>query len=86
MSFTLKTTFTIDSVNYNSALYQDDDKANGGWSLELIDPNNVCGDANNWTASVDSKGGTPGKRNSVVASKPDVEGPKLVSVVASPRS
>lgn len=81
---TIKTSFTIDSVNYNSTWYQDDDKANGGWSLELIDPNNVCGDANNWTASIDSKGGTPGKQNSVFANKPDAEGPKLILIVANP--
>ena len=81
---TLQTSFTIDSVNYNSNWYKDDDKANGGWSLELIDPNNLCGDANNWTATIDAKGGTPGKQNSVFANKPDAEGPKLISIVASP--
>jgi Lamin Tail Domain/Bacterial Ig-like domain len=81
---TLKTSITIDSVNYNSSWYQDDDKAAGGWSLELIDPSNLCGEANNWTSSVDQKGGTPGKQNSVFANKPDVEGPKLLAVVAQP--
>jgi Lamin Tail Domain len=81
---TLKTTATIDSVNYNSTWYQDDDKKNGGWSLELIDPENSCGEGNNWVASTDSKGGTPAKQNSVFANKPDLLGPKLVSVIAQP--
>ena len=83
-ALTLRSSTTIDSVNYNSAWYKDEDKANGGWSLELIDPNNLCGDANNWVASTDPKGGTPGKQNSVFANKPDAEGPKLLSVIASP--
>ncbi|MCA4897204.1 MAG: lamin tail domain-containing protein [Bacteroidota bacterium] len=83
-ALTLRSSTTIDSVNYNSAWYKDEDKANGGWSLELIDPNNLCGDANNWIASTDPKGGTPGKQNSVFANKPDAEGPKLLSVIASP--
>lgn len=80
---TLKTSVTIDSVNYNASWYNDEDKANGGWSLELIDPNNSCGGVTNWTASLDRKGGTPGQQNSVFASKPDLEGPMLLSVLAS---
>jgi hypothetical protein len=80
---TLKTSGTIDSVNYNLAWYQDEDKANGGWSLELIDPENTCGEGNNWIASVDLKGGTPGKQNSVFANKPDLTGPKLLAVTAT---
>jgi hypothetical protein len=81
---TLRTSTTIDSVNYYATWYNDEDKANGGWSLEIIDPNNLCGDANNWVAAIDPKGGSPGKQNSVFANKPDVEGPKLLSIVASP--
>jgi hypothetical protein len=78
---TLKTAATIDSVNYNLGWYKDEDKQSGGWSLELIDPENTCGESNNWTASIDSKGGTPGKENSVFANKPDLTGPKLMAVV-----
>jgi len=67
----------IDSVNYHSDWYRDDEKKDGGWSLELIDPLNTCGEEENWIASDDEKGGTPGKSNSVLASKPDLTGPKL---------
>jgi hypothetical protein len=75
---------TIDSVHYTDAQYNDDDKKQGGWTLEIIDPMNTCAEANNWTASEDVRGGTPGKQNSVYANKPDLTGPKLIS--AMPRS
>jgi hypothetical protein len=75
-------THLIDSVNYTIQWYKDNEKKDGGWSLELIDPNNPCGEEDNWTASVDGKGGTPGKVNSVNASKPDRTGPKLLSASA----
>jgi len=72
---------TIDSVRYSDAWYGDDDKKQGGWSLEIIDPNNLCSEGQNWTASDDPTGGTPGKQNSVWASKPDLTGPKLLAAL-----
>ncbi len=81
-SLTLKTRdgLLIDSLNYSLAWYRDEDKQDGGWTLELIDINNPCGEEDNWNASEDPKGGTPGKTNSVSANKPDLTGPKLISV------
>lgn len=73
----------IDSVNYSDAWYRDSEKADGGWSLELIDPDNVCAEGENWIGSEDPSGGTPGKLNSVDAEKPDLTAPKIVSVFAS---
>lgn len=70
----------IHSVTYSDSWYQSAAKANGGWSLEQIDPNNPCGGSNNWTASVHPYGGTPGRHNSVLASNPDVVPPQLVRV------
>ena len=71
---------TIDSINYDIGWYRDADKQEGGWTLELIDPGNPCGEADNWTASENPKGGTPGYKNSVFANKPDLTEPKLLSV------
>jgi len=71
----------IDEVNYTEAWYKDDDKRQGGWTLELIDTDNICAEEENWVAAEHSSGGTPGKENSVKASKPDFTGPRLLSVI-----
>ncbi len=55
----------ISRVNFSNTWYHDPDKANGGWSVEQIDPHNPCSGASNWTASMDASGGTPGRLNSV---------------------
>lgn len=73
----------IDSVFYSDDWYHDSEKADGGWSLELIDIQNVCAESENWTASEDVTGGTPGKQNSVAAEKPDLTPPVVVSVTAT---
>lgn len=68
-------------VTYFDAWYGDQVKKNGGWSLEKIDPYNLCGAENNWTASVDPRGGTPGKENSVKANNPDLVAPTVAEVL-----
>ncbi len=71
----------IDAVNYTDAWYKDDDKRQGGWTLELIDVDNTCAESENWVASEHASGGTPGHQNSVKASKPDLIGPRLLSAI-----
>lgn len=58
---------TVSHVSFSNTWYHDADKDDGGWSVEQIDPQNPCAGANNWTASVDVLGGTPGRLNSVNA-------------------
>lgn len=70
----------IDSVAFTDDWYQDPDKREGGWSMELIDMNNICGESQNWEASVNPSGGSPGLINSVNGTKPDLTGPKLMDV------
>jgi hypothetical protein len=72
----------IDSVNYDLSWYANTDKEEGGWSLEIIDPDNLCSEHENWSASEDERGGTPGGLNSIQASKPDLQGPVLLSALA----
>jgi len=68
----------LDEVNYSSDWYVDEEKNNGGWSLERIDVTNHSWQAENWRASVDEKGGTPGKQNSIEAYNPDLYSPRLL--------
>jgi hypothetical protein len=72
----------IDSVNYSDTWYQDAVKKNGGWTLELINPNAPagCQQSNNWIASNDISGGTPGKLNSVYSIAADITAPGISSV------
>ncbi len=54
----------IHSVTYDDDWYRDTKKKEGGWSLEMINPNNLCDDKKNWIASADTRGGSPGGQNS----------------------
>ncbi len=67
----------IDDVNYNIEWYKNIDKSKGGWSLEIIDENNICAEESNWAASENPSGGTPGKVNSIKASNPDLTPPQI---------
>lgn len=71
---------TIDAVTYSSSWYNDPAKANGGWTLERIDPFTPCSSATNWTASNAALGGTPGAQNSVFAILTDTIPPTLSQV------
>ena len=73
---------TLFEVTYSDTWYRDAQKKNGGWSLEIIDTNNYCGGADNWTASTDPIGGTPGRANSVRAANADALAPTLLRAVA----
>ncbi len=70
----------IEALTYSHLWYDDADKADGGWSLERIDPDNICSQDNNWRASVNPVGGTPGFVNSVISSNKDTLPPHLVKI------
>jgi hypothetical protein len=56
---------TIHAMEYSLACYHNGLKSQGGWSLEMIDAAHPCLGLENWTASRDPMGGTPGSRNAV---------------------
>ncbi|MET4083064.1 hypothetical protein ABIB40_003033 [Pedobacter sp. UYP30] len=69
----------INKVAYSDIWYKDEAKRRGGYSLELIDPKNVCTGIQNWAASSDASGGTPGRQNSIYRAQISSEIPKLLT-------
>ncbi|MCY7311181.1 MAG: lamin tail domain-containing protein [Chitinophagaceae bacterium] len=68
---------TIHAVNYTSGWYQNEVKKDGGWTLEMIDTKSPCAGSSNWKASVNTTGGTAGKKNSIDAINNDATAPQL---------
>ena len=73
----------IHSINYTDDWYQNELKKDGGWTLEMMDTHNPCSGITNWKASVDVKGGTPGKKNSADGINADQTSPKLLRAYAT---
>lgn len=73
----------IHAVAYSSSWYHNTIKSKGGWTLEMIDTKNPCGGHDNWTASTDSAGGTPGRKNAADGVHKDEQPPALVSAFAT---
>ncbi|MCK4920652.1 MAG: lamin tail domain-containing protein [Bacteroidales bacterium] len=70
----------IEALHYSENWCDDELKSEGGWSLERIDLTNLCGSDEIWTASSDSRGGTPGEKNSWEIPIPDNENPYISNV------
>ena len=68
----------IHALAYQKSWYQNTLKEDGGWSLEMIDTHNPCSGSDNWKASSNAQGGTPGQKNSVDAINTDDTPPKLL--------
>ena len=66
------------AVQYESSWYANELKKEGGWTLEMMDPSLPCGGQENWTASTDIRGGTPGTVNAVFAARPDEDAPAVL--------
>lgn len=73
----------VSDVNFNMSWYHDNEKSEGGWSLEQIDPYSPCAGESNWKASCDRNGGTPGKINSVDDDNPVAPSVDYVNVLSS---
>jgi hypothetical protein len=67
----------IHALAYSKQWYADSEKEEGGWSLEMIDPQNPCGGGANWKASNHTNGGTPGEVNSANGRNTDAVAPVL---------
>ena len=68
----------IHALHYEQSWYHNAVKSSGGWSLEMINPHYPCSGIDNWEASNDPSGGTPGRLNSTHATFQDQTGPRLI--------
>jgi hypothetical protein len=68
----------IHSVNWDKLWYGNELKEEGGWSIEMIDHRRPCIGTENWTASMDPRGGTPSETNSIASTITDTVSPKLL--------
>ncbi len=76
----------IDQIEYTSQWYHDDSKDDGGYSIERINSNLACSGIDNWRASIDPNGGTPGAINSVDNPTPDTQAPTIIETLATSSS
>jgi hypothetical protein len=70
----------INEQQFNDSYYHDNQKNDGGWSLERIDPDYTCMNEGNWMASASNEHGTPGLVNSVSGSFSDEMPPMVTNV------
>jgi len=63
----------IDQVSYSSSTWKSSEFANGGYSLEVVNPFYSCDQSTFLQASKDKMRGSPGRQNSVFSSASDAE-------------
>lgn len=71
--------YLLHQVKYTDAWLKSSAK-NFSCSIEMIDLNNPCGKQNNWAASQNLNGASPGKKNSHTQPKRDQTAPQLLRV------
>jgi hypothetical protein len=72
----------IFSAHYDDSWYRSIEKDDGGWSLEMLDTGFPCKGSENWSASTDPAGGTPGRENAARQALTDLQPPDIVSAFA----
>src|SRR5690606_21259829 len=68
----------LDEILYNEASYGSGEKAQEGYSLEVVNPFAPCAEPANLQSSKAAEKGTPGKTNSVFDDSPDLVKPTLL--------
>lgn len=69
----------VDMISYTTSSWKGSEFANGGYSLEIVNPFYACEQSDLLRASVDPLRGTPGVQNSIFDLSPDVTAPTLDS-------
>lgn len=73
----------IDQLEYNTSWYHDTSKDDGGYSIERINSTLPCSGSDNWRASNDASGGTPGFINSVDNPVPDTQAASIFEITTT---
>ncbi|MCO4815477.1 MAG: lamin tail domain-containing protein, partial [Flavobacteriales bacterium] len=73
----------IDSLSFNVSYYNDPTKEDGGYSVEIINPDKPCFDVTNYAASINVNGGTPGVINSTFDNSIDITYPIIDALEAA---
>lgn len=71
----------IHEIYYHKQWYQNPNKENGGWSIEMMDVNNYCSGKNNWKSCANNLGGSPGFENSIQQENADTLPPIINEVL-----
>jgi len=74
----------LDRISFTTDWYKDINKADGGFSIERINPNDPCSAEDNWRATESILGGTPEQINSVFDDSPDTTPPTIAQLIALP--
>ncbi len=74
----------LDRISFTDDWYKDINKAEGGFSIERINPNDPCSAEDNWRATESINGGTPEQINSVFDDSPDTTPPTITQLIALP--
>ncbi|MDQ3141173.1 MAG: lamin tail domain-containing protein [Bacteroidota bacterium] len=72
----------IHFIHFTADWHTSDTKKDGGYTLEMINPFQVCSGAENWATSNHVQGGTPGQINSNWNPQIDTSGPQLIEIIA----
>ena len=70
------------SIAYTDLWYKSIEKDDGGWSLEMIDTSFPCKGYQNWVASNDPSGGTPGRKNESEDQLTDLSAFEIAKIIA----
>lgn len=72
---------SIHQLQYDATWYVDATKDDGGFTIEMDNPNQRCLGKQNFAASNNLQGGTPGRRNSRWSKSPDIQKPIVTKIL-----
>jgi hypothetical protein len=74
------------TLSYSISWYRDEQRSDGGYSMEMQDETGPADCAANWRASLAAAGGTPGQGSSLTQLPPDRQAPRLQQLAVASAS